>query len=100
MVLLIWGKKTGIGKCRQIHGQRSEVWIWAQSPESLKRHTEFKADQSLDQLPWKKMMKCVPLVKVQTETKSGKYSGSGAGVGTYSWGDWSSRARNWNIWSD
>lgn len=81
MVLLILGKKTGIGKCRQIQGQRSEIWIWAQRPESLKRHTEFKAGQSLDQLLWTKMMKCVPLVKVQTEIKSGKYSGSGAGVG-------------------
>lgn len=84
MVLLILREKTGIWKCRQTHGvgQWSEVWIWAQSPESLKRCMEFKAGQSLDRPPWTKMMKCeYHWSRCKQRLIVGSTSGLGTGVG-------------------
>ena len=57
MAQSIWERTTEIGKCRQNHeiGQRSQVWLLAQSPEALKRHMECKPSQNLDH---GQMMKC------------------------------------------
>ena len=57
MARLICERTTEIGTYRQNHeiGQRSRVWISAQSPEALKRHMECRPGQSLEH---GQMMKC------------------------------------------